>query len=216
MQGPVRFLHRDFFRRSHDATLRHAYARGEGPPPRRAEGRARRFRPRVPGPDRRRGTGGAAVNFPTSGYPHRPRPRGSDGESAPRGTQDKTQSLPFAAIPHDIAADPRLSPTGPRCARGAFSTSPGPTPAGPATTDRRPGPSPLPGTVRRSLRHQEDLGYIRRHRPGQNPTGRLIQLTCREPDWVIGPGRPQPVGPAPQNGGGAPPQTGGTRMPKKT
>ena len=28
----------------------------------------------------------------------------------PWGTQPKT-SIPFAAIPHDIAADPRLSPT---------------------------------------------------------------------------------------------------------
>ena len=32
------------------------------------------------------------------------------GEGVPRGTQSKT-SIPFAAIPHDIAADPRLSPT---------------------------------------------------------------------------------------------------------
>src|SRR3974377_804530 len=124
MQGPVRFLHRNFFRRSHGATLRHAYARGEGPPPRRAEGRARRFRPRVPGPDRRRGTGGAAVNSPTSWYPApAAAPRIGRGESAPRGTQYKT-SIPFAAIPHDIAADPRLSPTDLRVLAAPFYFAP--------------------------------------------------------------------------------------------
>src|SRR5512135_2058674 len=111
MQGPVRFLHRNFFRRSHDAALRPAYARGEGPPPRRAEGRARRFRPRVPGPDRRRGTGGAAVNCPTTRCSTpAAAPRIGRGESAlPRqdpGT--KTQSLPFAALPHELRKDPRL------------------------------------------------------------------------------------------------------------
>ena len=39
------------------AMLRRAHARGEGPPPRRAEGRARRFRTPVPGPRRRAGEG---------------------------------------------------------------------------------------------------------------------------------------------------------------
>ena len=47
-----------------------------------------------------------------------------------------------------------------------------------------------PGTVRRALRRLEDLGYIRREFTRANPTGRLIHLTCKEPDW------PRPV-PAP-------------------
>ena len=183
MQGPVRFLHRDFFRRSHDATLRPAHARGEGPPPRRAEGRARRFRPRVPGPDRRRGTGGAAVNSPTTGYPApAAAPRTGRGKSAPRGTQSKT-SIPFAAIPHDIAADPRLSPTDLRVLAALFYFARADASCWPCDNSIAARVHRHPGTVRRSLRHLEDLGYIRRQPSRENPTGRLIHLTCREPDW---------------------------------
>ena len=50
-----------------------------------------------------------------------------------------------------------------------------------------------PGTVRRSLRHLEDLGYIRREPSWENPTGRLIHLTCREPDWERPRQAPVPV-----------------------
>ena len=38
MQGPVRFHHRKFFRRSHDATLRPAHAGRPRPPSSRAAG----------------------------------------------------------------------------------------------------------------------------------------------------------------------------------
>src|SRR3954465_14947155 len=87
------------------AILRLAYARGEGPPPRRAEGRARRFRPRVPGPDRRRGTGGTAVNCPTTRCPTTvAAPRTGPAASAPPRQESaaKAQSLPFAALPHEL------------------------------------------------------------------------------------------------------------------
>ena len=50
-----------------------------------------------------------------------------------------------------------------------------------------------PGTIQRSLRYLEDLGYIRRQPSRENPTGRLIHLTCREPDWERPPtGHPSP------------------------
>src|SRR5512135_3349059 len=190
MQGPVRFLHRDFFRRSHDATLRHAYARGEGPPPCRAEGRARRFRPRVPGPDRRRGTGGAAVNCPTTRCSTpAAAPRIGRGESAPRGTQSKT-SIPFAAIPHDIAADPRLSSTDLRVLAALFYFAKADTSCWPCDNSIADRVHCHPGTVQRSLRYLEDLGYIRRQPSRENPTGRLIHLTCREPDWERPPQTP--------------------------
>ena len=139
MQGPVRFLHRNFFRRSHDATLRPAYARGEGPPPRRAEGRARRFRPRVPGPDRRRGTGGAAVNCPTTRCSTpAAAPRIGRGESAPGGPNTRRVS---PSPPSPTTSPPTPGSRRPIC--GCWrpsSTSPGPTPAaGPATTRSPPG-----------------------------------------------------------------------------
>ncbi len=104
------------------------------------------------------------------------------GESAPRGTQYKT-SIPFAAIPHDIAADPRLSPTDLRVLAALFYFARADASCWPCDNSIAARVHRHPGTVRRSLRHLEDLGYIRREPSRENPTGRLIRLTCREPDW---------------------------------
>ena len=67
--------------------------------------------PDVPGPDSRRGTGGAeAVNFPTSRCTTpAAAPRTGRGESAlPRPDSGAKTQLPFAALPHDLRKDPRL------------------------------------------------------------------------------------------------------------
>jgi hypothetical protein len=109
-------------------------------------------------------------------------PRTERGESAPRGTQSKTR-IPFAAIPHDIAADPRLSPTDLRVLAALFYFARQDASCWPCDNSIAARVHRHPGTVRRSLRHLEDLGYIRRQPSRQNPTGRLIHLTCREPDW---------------------------------
>ena len=109
-------------------------------------------------------------------------PADRTGESAPRGTQYKT-SIPFAAIPHDIAADPRLSPTDLRVLAALFYFARADTSCWPCDNSIAARVHRHPGTVRRSLRHLEDLGYIRRQPSRENPTGRLIHLTCREPDW---------------------------------
>ena len=68
--------------------------------------------------------------------------------------------------------------------------------------DRGSGSS-APGTVRRCLKRLEDLGYIRREfvqATPANPTGRLIHLTCTEPDW-------------PRPSIGIPPPSAGARLP---
>ena len=123
------------------------------------------------------------MNFPTSGYPApAAAPRIGRGESAPRGAQYKT-SIPFAAIPHDIAADPRLSPTDLRVLAALFYFARADASCWPCDHSIAARVHRHPGTVRRSLRHLEDLGYIRREPSRENPTGRLIHLTCREPDW---------------------------------
>ena len=109
-------------------------------------------------------------------------PRTGRGESAPWGTQSKA-SVPFAAIPHDIAADPRLSPTDLRVLAALFYFARADTSCWPCDNSIAARVHRHPGTVRRSLRHLEDLGYIRRLPSRENPTGRLIHLTCREPDW---------------------------------
>ena len=104
------------------------------------------------------------------------------GESSPRGTQYKIRA-PFAAIPHDIAADPRLSPTDLRVLAALFYFARADASCWPCDNSIAARVHRHPGTVRRSLRHLEDLGYIRRESSWENPTGRLIHLTCREPDW---------------------------------
>src|SRR5512135_2587472 len=188
MQGPVGTQHGKFFRRS--PTLRPARARRPRPTPRRAADGPRRRGADVPGPVTRRGTGGAAVNSPTFRYPMPAAdPRTGRGESAPRGTQYHT-AVPFAALPHDIAADPRLSPTDLRVLAALFyfaRADPSCWPSDEAIAARV---HRHPGTVRRALRRLEGLGYLRREVTRENPTGRLIHLTCKEPDW------PRPV-PAP-------------------
>ena len=136
-------------------------------------------------------------------------PADRTGESAPRGTQYKT-SLPFAAIPHDIAADPRLSPTDLRVLAALFYFARADASCWPCDNSIAARVHRHPGTVRRSLRHLEDLGYIRRQPSRENPTGRLIHLTCREPDWERPRQAPVPVRGArgdlaPRAGGGVDP-----------
>ena len=114
-------------------------------------------------------------------------PRTGRGESAlPRPDPGTKTQPPFAAIPHDIAADPRLSPTDLRVLAALLyyarqDPSCYPSDASIAARVHR-----HPGTVRRCLKRLEDLGYIRREfvqATPANPTGRLIHLTCTEPDW---------------------------------
>ena len=209
MQGPVRFLHRNFFRRSHDATLRPAYARGEGPPPRRAEGRARRFRPRVPGPDRRRGTGGAAVNCPTTRC------------STPAATPRTGPGFECAPTPRPGSQDPV-----PPVRRPAARAAQGPPAQGEPDRDRarrsltriRPGQGLLLAVQPPTGRGPRLLPANRPQCPGSPPGGRLGPGRARGQqsdrpgylaDLASGAGNPphslKPVGPTPQNGWGAPP-----------
>src|SRR5512135_793551 len=112
-------------------------------------------------------------------------PRTGRGESAPQGTQYHT-GVPFAALPHDVSADPRLTPTDLRVLAALLyyarqDPSCYPSDASIAARVHR-----HPGTVRRCLKRLEDLGYIKREffpASLENPTGRLIHLICTEPDW---------------------------------
>src|SRR5512135_389301 len=108
MQGSVPLHHRKFFRRS--PTLRPARARRPRPTARRAADGPRRRGADVPGPDSRRGTGGAAVNSPTFRFPlPAADPRTGRRDSAlPQRPGTQTQCLPFAALPHALRKDPRL------------------------------------------------------------------------------------------------------------
>ena len=138
------------------------------------------------------GKRGSSRELPYNWVPHAGRgPADRMGEKCARRTQCKT-SIPFAAIPHDIAADPRLSPTDLRVLTALFYFARADTSCWPCDNSIAAGVDRHPGTVRRSLRHLEDLGYIRRQPSRENPTGRLIHLTCREPDWERPPQTPIP------------------------
>src|SRR5512135_351239 len=181
MQGPLRSLHRNFSPRCHNATLRPALASRPCLPRSRVTDDL--SCPHVPSPAPCRGTGGAAVNCPTTRYSTpAAAPRTGWGDSAPRRTQPKT-SIPFAAIPHDIAADPRLSSTDLRVLAALFYFAKADTSCWPCDNSIADRVHCHRGTIQRSLRYLEDLGYIRRQPSRENPTGRLIHLTCREPDW---------------------------------
>ncbi|MBV8608996.1 MAG: helix-turn-helix domain-containing protein, partial [Singulisphaera sp.] len=117
-------------------------------------------------------------------------PRTGQGEFAPRGTHYHI-GVPFAALPHDIAADPRLSPTDLRVLAALFYFARAEACCWPSDQALAARVHRHPGTVRRALRRLEDLGYLRREFTRANPTGRLIHLTCKEPDWP----RPVPASP---------------------
>jgi len=136
-------------------------------------------------------------------------PRTGRGEGAPQGAQYHT-AVPFAALPHDIAADPRLRPTDLRVLAALLyyarqEPSCYPSDAALAARVHR-----HPGTVRRCLKRLEDLGYIRREfvlATPANPTGRLISLTFREPDW------PRPTPDRPEHRCAPTPERGRTSTP---
>ncbi len=114
-----------------------------------------------------------------------------------RPTERKTD-LPFAALPHAIAADPRLTPTDVRVLLALLfwaRSQPSCWPAD-ASIGARVGRSV--GTVQRALRRLELLGVIRRERTPDNRTGRRIVLRWRETPPP--PARSAPAAPARDEG----------------
>jgi hypothetical protein len=95
-----------------------------------------------------------------------------------RSGPPRKTSLPFAALPHDLAADPRLSPTDVRVLLALLYFAK-------AKPDCWPGDRSIAarigrsiGTVQRCLRKLEALGLVER-RPAHNPTGRTLVLRWR-------------------------------------
>jgi DNA-binding Lrp family transcriptional regulator len=93
--------------------------------------------------------------------------------------QGRKGNLPFAAPPHDLVADPRLTPTDVRIAAALLYWARSKASCWPsdATIGKRVGRSP--GTVQRSLRRLEAAGWIAREKTAANRTGRLIRLVWR-------------------------------------
>ena len=106
------------------------------------------------------------------------------GESAL--PKSRRQTVPFAIIPHDVAADPRLSPTDLRVLAALLYYARQDPSCYPSDASLAARVHRHPGTVRRCLKRLEDLGYIRREfvqATPANPTGRTIYLVFTDPDW---------------------------------
>ena len=151
--------------------------------------------PRRSKPDYTPGNGGSDRELLHNLFHHAGRgPADRTGGVCARGTQYHT-GVPFAALPHDIAADPRLSPTDLRVLAALLYYARQDPSCYPSDASLAARVHRHPGTVRRCLKRLEDLGYIRREfvqATPANPTGRLIHLTCAEPDW------PRPVSDTPE------------------
>ena len=161
------------------------------------------------------GNGGSSRELPHNPVLHTGRdPADRTGYSASR--QDpgaKTQSLPFAALPHELPQGPPAQgePDRDRARR--------------CLTRIRPGQGLLLAVQPPTGRGPRLLPENRPQCPGSPPGGRLGPGQARGQqsdrpgylaDLASGAGNPRhslkPVGPTPQNGWGAPPQTGWTRI----
>ena len=99
--------------------------------------------------------------------------------SATAGTPGRRRRDPFAALPHYIAGDPKISPLGKAILLALLYWARAKDHCWPADASiaKRIGRSEA--TVQRGLRHLQDLGLIDRRRTHANRTGRLIVLTWR-------------------------------------
>ena len=156
------------------------------------------------------------MNFPTTRYPTpAATPRTGPGiQCAP--AQDpgaKTQSLPFAALPHELRKDPRLkgNRTAIVLAAALLEYARARDSCWPSNRRLAEDLGCCQQTVRNALAALQAAGWVRVEHGASNPTGRVIWLTWRA-GRVIPPHSLKPVGPTPQNGWGAPPQTGWTRI----
>ena len=131
------------------------------------------------------------------------------GECAPR-KRAKTQSLPFAALPHELRKDPRLKGN-----RTAIVLAAALLEYARATDSCWPSNRRLaedlgccPQTIRNALAALQAAGWVRVEHGASNPTGRIIWLT-----WRAGQSPPTPSNrlDLPSNRLGGPPQTGWTR-----
>jgi hypothetical protein len=155
------------------------------------------------------------VNSPTIRYPMPAADlRTGRGESALPPPGAKTQSLPFAALPHDLRKDPRLkgNRTAIVLAAALLEYAPGVKPSCFPTNARLAGDlGCCEQTVRTALAALQSAGWIRIALGPNQPNGRRIWLQWRI-DGTTNPPRvpdsphlsdtPQPVGPPHQPAGG--------------
>jgi hypothetical protein len=99
----------------------------------------------------------------------------------------KGQSAPFAALPHDIASDPRLSPTDVRVLLALLYWSRQKSICWPSDPSIAARTGRSVSTVQRSLRKLQAFGLIDRKQVTDNPTGRVIILVYRQCETPVAP-----------------------------
>ena len=95
------------------------------------------------------------------------------------GTPRRRRRDPFAALPHHIAGDPRISPLGKAILLALLYWARAKDHCWPADASIAQRIGRSEATVQRGLRHLQDLGLIDRRRTHANRTGRVIVLTWR-------------------------------------
>src|SRR4051812_12237949 len=91
----------------------------------------------------------------------------------------QSPTRPFAQLPHDIAADPRLDPTDVRVLLALLYWTRGKDHCWPCDRSIGARVGRKRATVQRHLRHLAALGYVTREKTDANPTGRLLRLPWR-------------------------------------
>lgn len=114
---------------------------------------------------------------------------------------------PFAALPHDVAADPRLTPTDVSVLLALTFWARSKDHCWPSDKSVGVRVGRSPATVQRRLQHLESLGLIRRIKSDSNRTGRVIRLVWRGADEG---GAPSPM----REGGRSPVRDEGKRSVK--
>ena len=92
---------------------------------------------------------------------------------------ERKGNLPYSAAPHDLVADPRLSPTDVRVAAALLFWARSKAVCWPADRSIGSRVGRSVGTVQRSLRRLEAAGWITREKSTANRTGRLIRIAWR-------------------------------------
>lgn len=110
--------------------------------------------------------------------------------------------VPYAALPHDLVADPRLTPADVRVAAALLYWARGKDHCWPGNAAIAARVGCCPGTAQRSLRCLEKAGWIAREETDANRTGRLIVLAWRRAgaDPPAPPALGAPAAPAPPEG----------------
>jgi hypothetical protein len=91
-------------------------------------------------------------------------------------TRRPGRSMAFAALPHDIAGDPRVSPLGKTVLLALLFWARGKDHCWPSDASIGARVGRAVGTVQRALRQLEALGLVVREKSDANRTGRLIRL----------------------------------------